>query len=109
MLNEGISIATRVAIVDNTKLTIQVGGHTPQVVLLDTSAQPVILGIQFVKKMASNYGNLLQLHFRASVRMKLTFPKVRTWSPPGLPKTQSSIAWVKTPCIEVFFISLKRS
>ncbi len=27
------------------------GGHTPKVVLLDTGAQPVILGIQFVKKM----------------------------------------------------------
>jgi hypothetical protein len=28
-----------------------VGGHTPIVVLLDTCAQPVILGIQFAKKM----------------------------------------------------------
>jgi hypothetical protein len=28
-----------------------VGGHTPKVVLLDTSAQPVILGVQFAKKM----------------------------------------------------------
>jgi hypothetical protein len=27
----------------------------------------------------------------------------------GLPKTQSLITRVKTPCIEVFFISLKRS
>ncbi len=27
------------------------GGHTPIVVLLDTCAQPVILGIQFAKKM----------------------------------------------------------
>jgi len=40
-----------VAIVDNTKLTIHVGGHTPKVVLLDTDAQPVILGVQFTKKM----------------------------------------------------------
>ncbi len=31
--------------------TIQVGGHTPRVVLLDTCAQPVILGVQFIKKM----------------------------------------------------------
>jgi len=45
------SIATKVAIVNNTKLVIQVGGHTPRVVLLDTSAQPVILGVQFTKKM----------------------------------------------------------
>jgi hypothetical protein len=28
-----------------------VGGHTPKVVLLDTSAQLVILGVQFAKKM----------------------------------------------------------
>jgi hypothetical protein len=27
------------------------GGHTPIVVLLDTGAQPVILGVQFAKKM----------------------------------------------------------
>ncbi len=51
VLNERTSIATRVAIVDNTESTIQVGGHTPRVVLLDTGAQPIILGIQFAKKM----------------------------------------------------------
>jgi hypothetical protein len=34
---------------------------------------------------------------------------VETWSPPGLPKTQSSIAGVKTPRLEVLFISLERS
>jgi len=28
-----------------------VGGHTPKVVLLDTGAQPMILGVQFIKKM----------------------------------------------------------
>jgi hypothetical protein len=44
-----------------------------------------------------------------SVRMKLTLPKLGTWSPPGLPKTQSLISGVKTPRIEVFFISLERS
>jgi len=44
-------IATKVGIVDNIELAIQVRGHTPKVVLLDTSAQPVILGVQFVKKM----------------------------------------------------------
>jgi hypothetical protein len=49
-----------------------------------------------------------QPHFGLSVRMKLTFPKVGTWSPPGLPKTQSSIARVKTPRIELFFIPLER-
>jgi hypothetical protein len=38
---------------------------------------------------------LSQPHFELSVRMKLTFPKVGTWSPSGLPKIQSSIAGVK--------------
>jgi hypothetical protein len=49
--SERTSIATGVAIVDNTQSTIQVGGHTPKVVLIDTSAQLVILRIQFAKKM----------------------------------------------------------
>jgi hypothetical protein len=49
--SERTSIATKIAIVDNIKSTIQVGGHTLKVVLLDTSAQPMILGIQFAKKM----------------------------------------------------------
>jgi len=49
-----------------------------------------------------------QPHFEASVRMRLTLPKVGTWSPPRLPQLQSSIAEVKTPCLEVFFIPLER-
>jgi hypothetical protein len=44
-----------------------------------------------------------------SVRMKFTLPKLGTWSPPGLPKTQSLITRVKTPRIGVFLISLERS
>jgi hypothetical protein len=51
VLSERTSIATGVAIVDNTGPAIQVGGHTPRVVLLDTGAQPVILGVQFANKM----------------------------------------------------------
>jgi hypothetical protein len=51
VLSEKTSIATKVAIVDNIKSAIQVEGHTPRVVLLDTCAQLVILGIQFAKKM----------------------------------------------------------
>jgi hypothetical protein len=35
--------------------------------------------------------------------------KVRIWSPPGLPNVQSSTARPKTPCIEVFLVSLERS
>ncbi len=49
--SEKTSIATGVAIVDNTESAIQVGGHTPRVVFLDTSAQPVIFKVQFAKKM----------------------------------------------------------
>jgi hypothetical protein len=49
--SEKTFITTRVAIVNNTESTIQVGGHTPKVVLFDTNAQPVILGVQFAKKM----------------------------------------------------------
>jgi hypothetical protein len=41
--SEKTSIAIGVAIVDNTESTIQVGGHTPKVVFLDTCAQLVIL------------------------------------------------------------------
>ncbi len=43
--SERTSITTGVAIVDNTESTIQVGGHTPKVVLLDIGAQQVILGV----------------------------------------------------------------
>jgi hypothetical protein len=49
--NERTSIATRVAIVDNIELIIQVQRHTPRVVFLNTGAQLVILGVQFAKKM----------------------------------------------------------
>jgi hypothetical protein len=49
-----------------------------------------------------------QPHFEASVRLRLALPKVGTWSPPGLVQLQSSIAEVKTPCIEMFFIPLER-
>jgi hypothetical protein len=37
--NERTSITTEVAIINNIKSAIQVGGHTPKVVLLDTGAQ----------------------------------------------------------------------
>jgi hypothetical protein len=53
VLSKRTSITTEVAIIDNIESTIQVGGHTPRVVLLDTSAQPVILGVQFAKKMGT--------------------------------------------------------
>jgi hypothetical protein len=49
--SERTSIAAGVAIVDKIESTIQMGRHTPKVVLLNTCAQPVILGVQFAKKM----------------------------------------------------------
>jgi hypothetical protein len=49
--NEKTSITTKIAIVDNTGSTIQVGRHIPKLILFDTGAQPVILRIQFTKKM----------------------------------------------------------
>jgi hypothetical protein len=50
-----------------------------------------------------------QPHFRRSVRVKPTLPKVGSWSLSGLPKTQSSSLGVKTPRMAVFYIPLKRS
>jgi hypothetical protein len=50
-----------------------------------------------------------QPHFEGSVRSPFTLSKMGLGSPPGLSKTQNSIAGVKTPRIEVFFMSLKRS
>ncbi len=45
---------------------------------------------------------------RKRVKVRLTLPKWGLGSPLGLPKLQSSIARVKTPCIGAFFISLER-
>jgi hypothetical protein len=43
-----------------------------------------------------------------SVRMRFTLLKWGLGSPLGLPKFQSSISGVKTPCIKAFFISLEK-
>jgi len=50
-----------------------------------------------------------QPHFEASVRMRLTLPKVGIWSPQGLPQFQSSTTEGKTLRLEVLFIPLERS
>jgi len=50
-----------------------------------------------------------QPHFGQSVRMRLTLPKVGTWSPPGLPQLWSSTRKGKTHRFEVLFIPLERS
>ncbi len=52
---------------------------------------------------------LSQPHFGLSVRVKPTLPKVGSWSPSGLPKTQSAIAGVKYPRIWALLVSLERS
>jgi len=59
-------------------------------------------------KIATSSTKVSQPHFEASVKMRLALPKVGTWSPQRLPKLQSSIAGVKIPCLEVFFIPLER-
>jgi hypothetical protein len=51
--------------------------------------------------------SLSQPYFEESVRMKLTFLEWELGSSLRLPKLQSSIAGVKTPCIVAFFISLE--
>jgi hypothetical protein len=48
-----------------------------------------------------------QPHFWKSVKMTFTLPKWGLGSPSGLPKLQSLIAGVKTPCLEAFLISLE--
>jgi hypothetical protein len=72
---------------------------------------------ELIRIQGSTYGSLhysynaclLQPHFEGSVSSPLTLPKMGLESPPGLPKIQSSIARVKTPRLEVFFILLERS
>jgi hypothetical protein len=59
--SEKTSITIGIAIIDNTKSVIQMG-RTTKVVLLDTSAQLVILGVQFAKKM-----NMLDSKLRKSM------------------------------------------
>ncbi len=51
----------------------------------------------------------MQPHFEGVVRSPFTLPKMGLGSPLKLPKTQSMIAGVKTPCIEALFIPLERS
>ncbi len=60
----------------------------------------ILLKIDFMKQQ-----NVSQPHFWKSVRMTLTLPKWGLGSPPGLSKLQSSIARVKTPRLEMFFMS----
>jgi hypothetical protein len=136
--SEKTSITTGIAIVDNTGSTIQVGGHTPRVVFFDTSVQPVILGVQFAKKMGmldsklpksmwqirTSSGSVKEVFGETSDLIALNFcrnptlakcggeaqhlERLRIWSPPGLPNVQSSTTRGKTPRIGVFLVSLER-
>jgi hypothetical protein len=62
-----------------------------------------------IKKFVFPMVILSQPHFEGSVRSPLTLLKMGVWSPVGLSKTQKTIAGVKTPRIEVFFIPLESS
>jgi hypothetical protein len=59
-------------------------------------------------QMPCNFNDIVATPLWPSVRMKLTLPKLGTWSPSGLSKIQSLIVGVKTPRIGVFLISLER-
>jgi len=50
---------------------------------------------------------MLQPYFEGGVKMKFTLLELGLGGPLRLPKLQSSITKVKTPCIGVFFISLE--
>jgi hypothetical protein len=64
-------------------------------------AKIVVKGFEQLRGLGS------QPYFWKSGKMTLTLPKWGLGSPSGLSKLQSLIAGVKTPYIEVFFISLK--
>jgi hypothetical protein len=64
-----------------------------------TTLYPDYLEIAVWSKSKKAWHLLSQPHFGLSVRVKPTLPKVGSWSPSGLPKTQSAIAGVKSPPI----------
>jgi hypothetical protein len=55
--NEKTFITAKGAIVDNIELAIQVGGHTPRMVFLDTCAQLVILEFNSPRRWACSTAN----------------------------------------------------
>ncbi len=74
--SERTSIAIGITIVDNIESTIQVGGHTPIVVPLDTSAQLVILGIQFAKKMGMLDSKLRKSMWQIRIMLFQVIPQI---------------------------------
>jgi hypothetical protein len=65
------------------------------------------VGDKLVKVKTSRLTSHVATLLWKSERMTPSLPKWGLGSLPGLSKLQSSIAGVKTPCIEAFFISLK--
>jgi hypothetical protein len=63
--------------------------------------------VNFTSYVSTPKAKVSQPYFWRSERMTFTLPKWGLGSPLGLPKFQSSIAGVKTPHIEVLFISLE--
>jgi hypothetical protein len=50
---------------------------------------------------------LSQPHFWEECEDDIHKPEMGTWESSGLPKLQSSIAGIKRPCLEAFFMSLE--
>jgi hypothetical protein len=66
-----------------------------------------IIGTCGTNLMSSRTLKMSQPYLEKSVRVRLTLLKWELRSSSRLPKFQSSIAGVKTPCIVTFFISLE--
>jgi hypothetical protein len=62
--SERLSVEKSVALVNNSNGVIHVAGFRPKVVLLDTGAQPVILGIAFATKIGVLHSNLQKLRWQ---------------------------------------------
>ncbi len=89
-----VAIMWRYIVVNNVKAT--------------SSFKRSLLLVSFNVKLAWSSA-LSQPHLEASVRRRLTLPKVGIGSPPGLLQLQSSTTERKTPRLEVLFILLERS
>jgi hypothetical protein len=76
---------------------------SPYILLQVITSTPI-----YTIEVSNSSGRIEKFNRRLGVRMRLTLSKVGAWSPPGLSQLQSSIAKVKTPCLEVFFIPLER-
>jgi hypothetical protein len=97
------------------KLRVQLGLSKPKLAPynLHMANQTITKPLNLIKDLKTlvhgiPYVVMSQPHFEASVRMRLTLPKVGIGSPPGLSQLQSLTTEGKTPFLEVFFIPLER-